>query len=58
LENLDIEMEEKGTIIVTGVSFLTSQKFHILEAVRKFKPKSIRELAGKVGRDVKMSIWM
>lgn len=52
LKNPDIEIEE-GEIIVTDVSFLTPQKLQILEAVKKFKPKSIRELAEKVGRDVK-----
>ncbi len=52
LKNPDIEIEE-GEIIVTDTSFLTPQKLQILEAVKKFKPKSIRELAEKVGREVK-----
>lgn len=52
LKNPDIEIEE-GEIVVTDVSFLTPQKLQILEAVKRFKPKSIRELAEKIGRDVK-----
>ncbi len=52
LKNPDIEVEE-GEIVVTDLSFLTPQKLQILEAVKKFKPKSIKELAEKVGRDVK-----
>jgi len=52
LKNPDIEIEE-GEIVVTDVSFLTPQKLQILEAVKKFKPRSIRELAEKIGRDVK-----
>ena len=52
LKNPDIEIEE-GEIVVTDVSFLTPQKLQILEAVKKFKPKSIRDLAKKIGRDVK-----
>ena len=52
LENPDIEVEE-GEIFVTDVSFLTPQKLQLLEAIKKYNPKSIRELAKKVGRDVK-----
>ncbi|MBO8183112.1 MAG: ArsR family transcriptional regulator [Archaeoglobus sp.] len=52
LENPEIEIEE-GEIIVSDISFLTPQKLQILEAVKKYKPKSIRELAEKVGRDIK-----
>ncbi len=52
LANPDVEVEE-GEIVVTDVSFLTPQKLQILEAIKKYKPKSIRELAEKVGRDVK-----
>ncbi len=52
LANPDIEVEE-GEIIVTDISFLTPQKLQILEAIKKYKPRSIRELAEKVGRDVK-----
>ena len=52
LKNPDIEIEE-GKIVVTDVSILTPQKLQILEAVKKFKPRSIRELAEKIGRDVK-----
>jgi len=52
LENPRIEIEE-GEIIVSDISFLTPQKLQILEAVKKYKPKSIRELAEKVGRDIK-----
>ncbi len=46
LKNPDIEIEE-GEIVVTDVSFLTPQKLQILKAVKKFKPKSIREPAEK-----------
>lgn len=52
LENPGIEIEE-GEIIVSDISFLTPQKLQILEAVKKYKPKSIRELAEKVGRNIK-----
>jgi DNA-binding transcriptional ArsR family regulator len=52
LNNPNIEIEE-GEIIVTNISFLTPQKLQILEAVKKFNPKSIRELAKKIGRDIK-----
>ncbi|ADC65468.1 transcriptional regulator protein-like protein [Ferroglobus placidus DSM 10642] len=52
LENPDVEVEE-GEIFVTNVSFLTPQKLQLLEAIKKHRPKSIRELAEKVGRDVK-----
>ncbi len=52
LANPDVEVEE-GEIIVTDISFLTPQKLRILEAVKKYKSKSIRELTERVGRDVK-----
>ena len=52
LANSDVEVEE-GEIVVTDVSFLTPQKLQILEAIKKHRPRSIRELAEKVGRDVK-----
>ena len=52
LQNPDMEVEE-GKVVVTDISFLTPQKLQILEAVKKYRPRSIRELAEKVGRDVK-----
>jgi len=52
IANPDVEVEE-GEIIVTDISFLTPQKLQILEAIKKYRPRSIRELAEKVGRDVK-----
>lgn len=52
LQNPDIDVEE-GEVVITDISFLTPQKLQILEAIKKYKPKSIRELAEKVGRDIK-----
>ena len=52
LQHPDVEVEE-GEVVVTDISFLTPQKLQILEAIKKYRPRSIRELAEKVRRDVK-----
>jgi len=52
LQHPDVEVEE-GEVVVADISFLTPQKLQILEAIKKYRPRSIRELAEKVGRDVK-----
>jgi DNA-binding transcriptional ArsR family regulator len=52
IKNPEVVVEE-GKIIVTDTAFLTVQKLQILEAIKKFEPESISELAEQVGRDFK-----
>jgi len=52
IENPEIVVEE-GEIIVTDATFLTVQKLELLDAIKKFEPESIGELAEKVSRDFK-----
>ena len=52
IENPEVIVEE-GEIIVTDAAFLTVQKLELLEAIKRFEPESISELAEKVDRDFK-----
>jgi DNA-binding transcriptional ArsR family regulator len=52
IENPEVIVEE-GEIIVTDAAFLTVQKLELLEAIKKFEPETISELAEKVDRDFK-----
>ena len=52
IENPEVIVEE-GEIIVTDAAFLTVQKLELIEAIKKFEPETISELAEKVDRDFK-----